>query len=184
MIAIIDIDETVADNRHRHHFVENTQNDPNFKPNWGKFLAPELVAKDLPIPHAKEGLIRLSDHVEAMFFLTGRNTLLKDTTISWLGEHMALDHYREKFTLRMRPQGELSNATQFKGGVLKELRHAHGRKPFLCFDDDKYMWKVYPLFGGIIFRAPHCWEHIFPQPGDIEPETLPNPTDPEAHIRK
>lgn len=162
MIVICDVDETILDNHHRQHLLGDGP-----RKNWDAFLHPDAVAKDTPIPKAKEGLQHLVAAGGQIVFLTGRNERLREVTLFSLRTHFGISPPPEH--LIMRPDGEITKATEFKGRVLQQLRNRYIVRPFVYIDDDAYMWPVAARYG-VVLRAPHCWEHLNPSRADLPAE--------------
>jgi hydroxymethylpyrimidine pyrophosphatase-like HAD family hydrolase len=157
MYVIIDIDGTVADNKHRAHYVEGTQKD------WDNFFRADLVLKDTLIPGVMEALQRFQELKYELIFVTGRHEPLRDATMRWLHEKLGID--TDDGNLLMRPAGNMLDAAAYKREqvmTLKRERHNTGRG-FLFIDDDL---KVLPMFAehGIAMKAPECWTILFPKP--------------------
>lgn len=164
MLVICDVDETVADNRHRQHLLGS-----DVRKNWAAFLHPDAVAADTLIPGAREGLAHLVNGGGRVLFLTGRNERLRGVTSHWIREH--LGHIVTVSNLTMRPDGEYSKATEFKGRIIREIRfQANSNIPFLYIDDDPYMWPVAESLGGIVLKAPDCWSILNPRHSSLPPE--------------
>ena len=81
--VIFDLDGTLADRRHRLHFIEQSKD-------WKGFF--EQMINDPPI---KEVVAKLLDHHElqhAIIILTGRPDEYREHTINWLSENKILPH--------------------------------------------------------------------------------------------
>lgn len=163
-LAILDIDGTLADGSHRHHLIEG----PN--PDWKAFLTPEQVLKDTPMPGSGGVLIELARRGYEFIVLTGRNESLRSATKEWLVHHFAssLGHYPQ---LIMRPKGSEEIASAYKERHVFDSAVWGKFDEILAFDDDAYMWPVYARHGAIPFKAPECWDLMFPKPtADLPPE--------------
>ena len=164
-LAIVDMDGTVADNTHRQHLVTGPKAD------WRAFLAPALVALDAPIPLVKEALENFHDAGWRVIFLTGRNENLRETSSEWLFRHYGFDANQR--TLFMRPNGESSKATDYKGRMLHHLKKEFGPHPTLIYiDDNEHMMPVALEHGAITLYAPGCWKALFHDPGELPHEEL------------
>lgn len=157
MHVVIDIDGTVANNRHRAHYVENGQRD------WDSFLRPDLVLKDTLIPGAKKVIEKFIELKYEVIFVTGRHEPLRDATMRWLQEKLGFD--ANDNNLLMRPAGNMMNAATYKREqviALKRERYIHGRG-FIFIDDDV---KTLPMFAehGLALQAPQCWDVMFVEP--------------------
>lgn len=168
IIAVIDLDGTVANNDHRAHYVERAEGDATPK-DWEAFLQPHLVEKDTVV----EGAIEAVRHMERLkwrfIFLTGRRESLRHTSDRWIKEKLGVDITDEQ--LIMRPTGNILKPTEYKREQIVALRGSHPTADFVFFDDDKYMWPVYAEFG-LVLRAPECWNVVFPHNTEEEPSNI------------
>ncbi len=162
MLAIIDIDGTLADNTHRSHLVDGEQKD------WDAFLQPALVRIDAVIPGTQRALKIMQSKNFEIVFLTGRNEGLRGATSEWLEEHFGIK-ITEK-NLIMRPFGNMDKPTDFKRRELSKFVY-RGHENWITFDDDTYMQPVYMEFNAIVLHAPDCWKTLFLDPQELPPET-------------
>lgn len=95
---IFDIDGTLADCRHRLHFI---QEEPK---NWEKFFCKEEVQKDKIIPDNTLMFKILNSMAEpdCMLFITGRREETREATANWLCEKVFNGNYKPTKTLYMR----------------------------------------------------------------------------------
>ena len=165
MFCVIDIDGTIANNKHRIHFIET----PGKPPDWTGFLNPDLVYKDTPVEGAVLGVKNLERLGYELCFLTGRHEGLRDVTMRWLLENFDLNVMESR--LLMRPAGNMLNPSEYKReqviGLLSSLDKSRG---IIFLDDDKYAWDMFAEFG-IVLRAPECWKTMFPVPLIADGET-------------
>lgn len=114
LIAIFDLDGTLADISHRRHYVRKDENIPNFKPNWKKFF--EEVSKD----KVREVVYdKLCDHVSQgheIVICSGRPESTRVDTENWL-RYNSIHHDR----LIMRPNGDNRDDVILKQGFLDKL---------------------------------------------------------------
>jgi hypothetical protein len=168
ILVICDIDETVADNSHRHHLLDGDGTDVE---RFRRFLAPDLVAKDTLIPGAREALEHFQALGAEIIFLTGRGQQLRPVTEVWLATHFPSLKWR---LITRGPGDEGTPASQYKTKKLDELRRDEPVTCYmrwLCFDDDKYLWPVYrERYNAVVFRAPTCWASLFPSSEALPPE--------------
>lgn len=162
LVAVIDIDTTIADCDHRavHLVKDSTGRIP--QPCWDNFLDPDLMKLDTPVPHAREVIDAMRKRWYQIVFLTGRNERFQDVTEQWLRTHMGYCKYDG---LIMRPRA-MANvpASQYKEQVFLErvggpTSHPH---TYLFFEDDPYvlgMWQKY----GLVFKCPEAWEYMNPE---------------------
>jgi hypothetical protein len=153
--VIIDIDGTVANNKHRAHYVEGKQKD------WDTFLRPDLVLKDTLIPGCARAIEKFQELKYEVVFVTGRHDPLRDATSRWL--HEVLGYDATDSNLIMRSPGNMLNASEYKREqvmALKRERFVTGRG-FLFLDDDPKALMMYAEYG-IALKAPECWDLLFP----------------------
>jgi hypothetical protein len=157
MFVVLDLDETLADVSHRAHLVEE---EPK---NWDAFFAPELVIKDKVIPGVARVLTHFTELKYDILILTGRNEVLRDTTMRWLHEN--LDIEVPDGNLLMRPNGNMLNAGEFKREQLLNYKQGLENKDvsFLIIDDDPAVSDSLKEFG-VVLKAPECWTTLFPVP--------------------
>jgi hypothetical protein len=156
MHIIIDIDGTIANNRHRAHWVEGPAK------NWDEFFSVNLVMKDTLIPGVQRILEQLQELKYELIFVTGRHEPLRDATGRWLHEQLGFDATDEN--LIMRPQGNMLTAVDFKREQvlkIKRDRALHGRG-FVFIDDDPSTLPMYAEHG-LALKAPDCWAILFPE---------------------
>lgn len=168
ILVICDIDETIADNSHRLHRLDGGGTDLE---RFMRFLEPELVLQDAPIPHAHGVLEHLQSLGAQIIFLTGRGQQLRPVTLTWLQMHFPTLQNWRLITRSSADDGV--PASVYKTRKLDELRNdpVLMRKRWLCFDDDRYLWSVYrQRYDALVFHAPHCWATLFPDAGDLPPE--------------
>jgi len=165
MDVIFDIDGTLANAKHRLHFINDnahwtTSGGKPPRPNWEAFLADDQVAKDTPIPQTWSILSTMlkfpSDY--RVIFITGRKESTRRMTYSWLTEPTC-DHrgcaalvwkkqslYQGKTVgpiLYMRSESDRRPSDVVKESLLFRAR-ADGFHPDLAFEDrkeDAAMWR-------------------------------------------
>lgn len=168
MYIILDIDQTVADNSHREHFLKEKPKD------WDSFFAPERVIKDKVVPGVARVLQKLVDLKHTLVFLTGRNENLRDVTSRWLLEQLAIAIPDEH--LIMRPNGNMLSAGEYKREHLQVFRQTLERREesFLIIEDDPKAAAALNDIG-VVLKAPECWALLFPE--------IPEPAD-EPHAEE
>lgn len=173
MLVICDIDGTIANNDHRAHHVEKADGSKPTQEDWDRFLAPELVALDTPVPRALEVLADLIDHHQAyVVFLTGRSHELQGTTHEWLVKHFEPLMPRAALITRS-PEDRFVKPAIYKEKVLRRLLADPRFQDMgvVAIDDDKYMWPVYRSLRMMTLKAPHCWDVLYPSDGELPEET-------------
>lgn len=117
--VIVDIDGTIADVRHRLHYIQSRK-----RKNWPGFFA--SMDKDTPIENMVEYVRKLAaDH--RILIVTGRPERYRAPTERWLGTHGI--PYQE---LYMRRNGDHRPDYESKAEV---LRNFHRKQIVLAIDD-------------------------------------------------
>lgn len=189
-IFIIDIDTTIANNDHRAALLEreclvclsrvkgNAQcvncgahESKIVQSSWDKFLSPELLSKDTPVPKAQDAIYKMRSLGMDFAFITGRNESLREATEEWLAEHFGYDKTKEY--LGMRQASDNGAASVVKERLLKEFIEKRGldlhKVRFIFMEDDPYVFRMYQQYG-IVIRCPEGWEHWLPDAKtDLEP---------------
>lgn len=166
-LALIDIDGTLSDFRHREHLVKTSDVKPDQKA-WDLFIHPDMLYKDPAYPNC-EKVLRYLGQTHDLIFLTGRNQGLKDITIKWLWDKMGFIAILD-VNLFMRPIGNADAPTVYKTKQIEKIINGYNYPSTLAFDDDSYMHPVYLKFKAITFKAPDCWNVMLPDPGKLPPE--------------
>lgn len=125
-MIIFDLDGTLADIRHRRHFVENGAKD------WDAFF--DACDKDVPTMWCSV-LASLWASGHDIQIWSGRSDVVRDKTEKWLEDNI----YKPRRTvgrplLRMRAEGDYSPDYKLKKSWLNELL-VSGVKPAAVFDD-------------------------------------------------
>jgi hypothetical protein len=143
---ICDIDGTIADLTHRLKYVRNLHDDPNWKADWDAFH------KGCVLDAPKQDVIEVVNctsnwGVRDVYYLSGRNSMVREETVAWLREHVLLckdwdDHTFDKY-LHMRRKKDRRPDTVIKAEMVAKL----GLTPenTLCVFDDRQcvvdMWR-------------------------------------------
>ncbi|WP_174861384.1 phosphatase domain-containing protein [Embleya hyalina] len=136
-LAVFDLDGTVADTRHRLHFVEARPRD------WDAFFA--AAAQDAPLAEGVE-LARTSAEAHEVVYMTGRPERCRRDTVDWLDRH-GLPAGR----LLMRAERDRRPARVAKPELLRKL--ARGRTVAMVVDDDALVCDAYQAAGFRVIRA-------------------------------
>lgn len=156
MYVILDVDGTLANNKHREHFLEKKPKD------WDGFFQPHLVAQDAVIENSARAVERFKALKYTIVILTGRSENLRDATMRWLLEKLNLDIKDEN--LLMRPNGNMLSQREYKRDKLITYKRSLDIRdvPFMIIDDDE---RALDGMGdlGITLRAPSCWAVLFPE---------------------
>lgn len=127
MFIVFDLDDTLADNAHRHHILEEEHE--NEKAKWDAFF--DACVGDIPVKPLLLLLSRLladPDRSRVQIW-TGRSERVRGQTEAWLINHLgAIVHNLD--VLHMRKEGDFRPDSEVKADWIK----AEG-KPDLVFDD-------------------------------------------------
>jgi hypothetical protein len=143
-VIICDIDGTIADVRHRLHYIQ-TDGTKKAKPDWDSFHA--ACVDDTPFLD----VIRVVDALRMgtcgcgyrrlnLYFLSGRNDVVREQTERWLDSVADFGNYE---ALVMRKAGDRRPDTEIKLEMIRQL----GLTPddVLCIFDDRQcvvdMWR-------------------------------------------
>ncbi len=145
---ICDIDGTIADVRHRLHFIQNPDGTKKAKPDWDAFHA--ACVDDKPFKDVMEivdtfrtGSCGCGYGPRALYFLSGRNDTVREQTVQWLEKHFDMDFEFYK-ALVMRKANDRRPDSVIKLEMVREL----GLTPddVLCIFDDRQsvvdMWRA------------------------------------------
>jgi hypothetical protein len=127
-VFIVDIDGTIADNKHREHLIKEA--------GWDAFF--EACDKDKPIEHMRVLLAALCEHAE-IIYVTGRPERMREKTIYWLLTYgFPVGH-----SMYMRQDGDHRPDHLIKDEILDALL-ARDIVPIMAFDDRQQvvdMWR-------------------------------------------
>jgi hypothetical protein len=147
-IILCDVDGTLADVNHRLHYIKN--DDGTLKPyaerDWDSFN--EACAEDRPntdVIEVLRSLVRSPNGERLVYFLSGRNEVVRDTTVAWLQKYVLPNESKISINkdLRMRKADDRRPDTEVKLEMVREL----GLTPddVLCILDDRQcvvdMWR-------------------------------------------
>ena len=157
-LYIFDLDGTLADLRHRRHFVErpslkcydcggkNWKNcvqcgdlDAGFKPDWNAFHA--ACVNDTPIVPMITLLVSLARSGADIWVWSGRMETVRDETIQWFEQYDILHLLKG---LRMRPAKDYTVDHELKQSWLQSITPADRRRLVCVFDDRQQvvdMWR-------------------------------------------
>jgi hypothetical protein len=137
MKIIFDIDGTLADCRHRRHFVSDGNHD------WKSFN--ESMVMDPPIKPIVYLLGTLSLEYDIKL-VSGRNEDYRPHTLEWLESHTI-----GGFDLRMRPAGDYRPDEVIKEEILLQLK-SEGWWPDLVIDDREQVVQMWRRHGIICLQ--------------------------------
>lgn len=134
MDIIVDIDGTIADMRHRRHFVHPADGG---KKDWRSFF--ESMSEDIPIEPMHIMLNHLHEAQHTIILCTGRPNNYRQLTSQWLDLHK---FYRTYLYMR----DEKDNRADFiaKEAMLQKMKE-YGLNPQLAFEDKQEcvdMWRA------------------------------------------
>ena len=116
-VAIYDIDGTVADNRHRLHWIENKPED------WDGFYL--TLSEDKPILKLIKRLKRQAKKGIHIVYMTGRQEAYRKETRKWLNKHIK----GIKYELIMRPHDSKLEAPKLKVRMIEDYFRPLGLNP-------------------------------------------------------
>ena len=122
--VIVDVDNTIADIKHRLHYIRNDAG----KKDWKTFHSREELLKDVPFTEVIE-CVNLLSQKYPILIVTGRTYETLDTTKEWLDTQGVT--YEEVY---LRTQNDYRDDDIIKEEILHQIR-AEGYDPFLVFDD-------------------------------------------------
>jgi hypothetical protein len=168
-LALIDVDGTLSDFRHREHLVKSGSGSaPPDQKAWDLFIHPEMLYKDPVYPNCERVLKELGQ-THDLVFLTGRNAGLSQITCKWLWDKMGLVALPD-INLFMRPIGNKEAPSVYKAKQISKIIDGFNYHSILAMDDDKYMFEIYRSFGALTLKAPECWGIMLPEVGKLPPE--------------
>lgn len=147
-LYIFDLDGTLADLKHRRHFVERPsfnlfdpkeriQANKPWKPNWDAFHA--ACVDDTPIDAIIDVLACVRHNESDVWIWSGRTSTVSAKTFRWLQDH----HIRFD-QLKMRPAGDYTPDDQLKESWLHALSPEDRARLVMVFDDRQHvvdMWR-------------------------------------------
>lgn len=149
ILWVIDIDGTLADNRHRSDLIKPPD------PRWDQYFDYGLVLEDSPIPgaleHFEQGRFKHGDHV----ILTARPERSRSATEAWLHRHQFV--VLETRILMKPDMIRHQRASIFKPAALSVLAEDNPTKRIILVEDHP---DVLQVLKGTQFgtrTAPQCW---------------------------
>ena len=182
LVAVFDIDGTLANHNHRaailqkrcsvclhepvpvgHHVPCPTCGSTISTPtqeSWDAFLDPDLMSQDPVIIQGLEVLQKLRALGAEIHYITGRTRALTgEVTADWLKFKCGRT---EDELLFMREAGDLEPASGYKEKAFKRLTDQIGSEGiFFFFEDDPHVFPVYDKHG-IVIRCPQGLQHFMP----------------------
>ncbi len=136
-LAVFDLDGTLADSRHRQHFLERKPRD------WDAFFA--AAPDDPPLAEGVTRCLEAAGECEVVY-LTGRPERCRKDTLAWLAEH-GLPEGR----VHMRRNDDRRPARTTKLQILRRL--AGDREIRMLVDDDELVCADAERAGFPVVRA-------------------------------
>ena len=129
MFIVCDLDDTLADNAHRQHILEEAHESESAK--WDAFFEP--CDKDVVMPEIAEIFQALTNVSQGnrVEIWTARSESVRDKTERWLRRNL---FDAQSIPLRMRAKGDVRPDTEVKGDWMEKYG-----KPQLVFDDRNKM---------------------------------------------
>ena len=145
---IVDIDGTIADAKHRLHFIRDKK-----KKDYDKFF--DAMGEDPPMMSVIEMIVVLSEHYE-IIFVTGRPESHRQMTLDWMERHAPVLWLKAQLNLHMRPTGNYKPDTQIKRSAyhyyIKPNYHIVG-----VFEDRKSVVDMWRKLGLTVYQVDD-WE--------------------------
>jgi phosphoglycolate phosphatase-like HAD superfamily hydrolase len=123
MLVVFDIDGTLADCRHRLHYVRTRPK------NWAAFDAG--IPHDILIPSTAAVFHQMVDAGHAVILATGRNEATRLSTENWLANNRLRGYQK----IYMRVDGDYRPDDVVKGEMLTQIIADYGQRPDMVFDD-------------------------------------------------
>jgi FMN phosphatase YigB (HAD superfamily) len=140
MIYIFDIDGTLADIRHRLHFIKSQT------PDWPSFY--KACVDDIPIAEVIHVAVALKKYNATILMITGRVEDIRFETVDWLR-----DHHIPCDGLYMREDGDHREDSVVKLELLADLREHFSPEEIMgVFEDREQVVKAYRSQGLRVFQ--------------------------------
>jgi len=146
MDILVDIDGTLANAKHRLHFIKRGEGQTT-PPDWDAFF--DACDQDKPITIVCTLVSSLQEN-HRVIFVTGRPERIREKTLKWLGDHGCLVDMPPH--MLMRKDGDHRPDWVVKEEMLGLMR-AHGYKPKLVIEDRKQVVEMYRKRGLIVFQC-------------------------------
>lgn len=142
-LYIFDLDGTLADIRHRRHFVTRSDDPTRLrrKPDWGAFHA--ACVNDTPIQPVIDTLHILHCSDVDVWIWSGRMDTVRTETQDWVMKHVGLG-FGPWFQLKMRPANDYIPDDQLKESWLHAMDPEDRARLVMVFDDRQRvvdMWR-------------------------------------------
>jgi hypothetical protein len=136
--VIVDIDGTIANGKHREHFLHQEEKD------WDSYFS--NCDKDTPIQEIVDLVETLGKNGYEIIFCTGRRDTEREKTVKWLWELFIKDEpYNmddiDHDTILMRKEGDFRHDTIVKPELLEEARIPKDQIAFILEDRNSMVKK-------------------------------------------
>ena len=180
VIHVFDIDNTIADNKHRigylkqycttciapkdvltlAHFCGNCNTYTPTTSLSEDFLNPDLVYEDTPILGALQYVNQLRKHNVTIMYITGRNENLRDVTEKWLFDKFERKQDEKLYMRTSKFEGAVASVSKHDNLMsLKSDLNSTEDDLFTFYDDDPFALAMYSAYG-IVIRCPEVWDVI------------------------
>ncbi len=147
-VIICDIDGTIADCRHRQHFVSGEKKD------WDSFF--KEMTHDKVIQTTKDKVVKmLNDGSAQLIFVSARPEVWREETEKWLFDMLSGTGYENDFLLLMRENGDRRDDTQVKREIYE--RYLRNLDIIKVFDDRP---KVIRMWKGLDLDVEDCGDGV------------------------
>ena len=144
-LYIFDLDGTLADIRHRVHFVRER------KPrDWKAFFA--ACGEDAPNQPVIDTMARLAMHADVWVW-SGRSDEVREETVWWLLQHTHLTVGDVGGGLRMRREGDYTPDEELKAGWLADMNALDRARLVAVFDDRARVVRMWRANGVPCFQV-------------------------------
>ena len=143
MFVVFDLDGTIADIRHRVHFVRGAR-----RPDWGAFFA--ACSDDMPVLHVIETFKAHIDAGHKVRIWSARSDVVRSETEQWLSDH-GIDPC---FLQHMRADGDNTPDVELKRFWLSQ----EAGRPDLIYDDRQRVVDMWRAEGVPCFQVVADWE--------------------------
>lgn len=147
-LYIFDIDGTLADCRHRLHYIDKA----NGSQDWELFY--RACTQDKPILPVIETMNSLLYAGAEIWFFTGRSDIVESQTVQWLERFTKL-RFKNRFAsnLMMREQGDRRPDHEMKKELYEMMFHEDRERLVGVFEDRKRVVDMWRSLGVTCFQV-------------------------------
>lgn len=145
-LYIFDLDGTLADIRHRRHFVER----PRAEQDWTSFHC--YCVNDGPVPAVIQTMEALRLFADVWIF-SGRSDMVREQTMQWLTKHTSFHAWELDTALVMRAEGDYTPDDILKKQWLDEMLEDDRKRLVAVFEDRDRMVKMWRAAGVPCFQV-------------------------------